>query len=70
MAFIESGKSFDKEKHRKKMRKMMENMDVVQYTLRLPTYLHKKVKIKLAEEDKNLRELLIDMLLIYIEKED
>ncbi len=28
MAFIESGQTFDKEKHRAKMKKMMENMDI------------------------------------------
>lgn len=68
MAFIESGKSFDKEKHYKKMKKMMENMDNVQYTLRIPSYLHKDVKIKLAKEEITLRELLLGMLLNYISK--
>lgn len=67
MAFIESGKGFDKEKHYQKMKKMMENMDTVQYPLRIPRNLHKEVKIKIAQEGKNLRELLIDMLLKYIE---
>lgn len=69
MAFIESGQSLDKEKHRKKMKKLMENMDIVQYPLRIPTHIHKKVRIKLATEGKNLRELLLDMLLKYIEKD-
>jgi hypothetical protein len=68
MAFIDSGKSFDKKKHYLKMKKLMENMDIVQYPLRIPTPLHQEVKIKLAQEKKSMRELLLGMLLNYIEK--
>jgi|GEM_PF-2733920 hypothetical protein len=70
MAFIESGKTFDKEKHYKKMKKLMENMDVVQYPLRIPTFLHNEVKIKLAKKRRTMRELLLTMLLNYIENEE
>ena len=69
MAFIESGKSFDKDKHYKKMKKMMENMDIVQYPLRIPTPLHKEVKIKLAKDRITFRELLLCMLLNYIDND-
>lgn len=70
MAFIESGQSLDKEKHRKKMQRIMQNMNIVQYPLRIPAILHKKVKVKLASEGKSLREVLLDMLLNYIDKDE
>jgi len=68
MAFIKSGKVFDKRKHYGKMKQMMENMDIVQYPLRIPTPLHHQVRMKLAQDKMNLRQLLICMLLNYVEK--
>lgn len=67
MAFIDSGKSFDKEGHHDKMKTRMENMDTKQYPLRIPSDLYKKVKVKLVKEDKNLREVLLAMLEKYLE---
>lgn len=68
MAFIESGKKFDTEENREKMKQRMENMTNVQYTLRVPKALHTKVKMKLLKEDKNFRALLIDMLELYVKE--
>lgn len=66
MAFIDSGKSFDKQENHEKMRSRMENMTNVQYTLRIPKALHTKVKVKLAKEGKPLRSLLIEILEEYV----
>lgn len=68
MAFIESGKTFDKEENYEKLKTRMENMDIKQYPLRIPAALYKKVRIKLMQEDKNLRELILDMLNQYIKE--
>lgn len=68
MAFIESGKTFDKDENYEKMKKRMDNLDVTQYCLRIPTSLHKKVKIKLAKDEKKLRDILIEALESYVKE--
>lgn len=68
MAFIESGKTFDKEENHKKMKKRMENMDSSTYLLKLPASLYKKVRIKLVKENKKFKPVLIDMLEKYIKE--
>lgn len=68
MAKIESGVEFDKEAHHEKMLKTMENKDTVQYPLRIPKNLYKKVKIKLANDETKLRSVLIEMLEDYVRK--
>jgi hypothetical protein len=69
MAFIESGKTFDKDENYEKMKKRMDNMDTCQYPLRIPAPLYKKVKMKLVRENTKLRTVLIDMLEEYIKKQ-
>lgn len=69
MAFIDSGQKFDKEKHRAKMKKMMENMDITRCTIRIPTYIHTKLKLKLAKNRVNMKEVVLDMILKYIEND-
>lgn len=66
MAFIESGKTHDKDENYEKMQERMKNMTNVQYTLRIPKALHNKVKYKLIKDDKNLRSVLLEMLEQYI----
>jgi hypothetical protein len=68
MAFIESGKAFDKEENYGKMKKRMDNMEIKQYPLRIPKALYKQIKVKLAKEEKTLRSVLIEMLEEYIKK--
>lgn len=68
MAFIESGKTFNKDTHHAKMKDRMENLDVSPYLFRIPAPLYKKVKMKLVKEDKKLREVLVDMLEHYIKE--
>lgn len=66
MAFIDSGKNFDKNEHHEKMKSRLENMDVSSYLLRMPAPLYKKVKMKLAKDNKKLKSVLIEMLEQYI----
>lgn len=68
MARIESGIEFDKDENHEKLKKRMENMEVTQYTLRIPVNLYTQVKIKMARERKKLRGLLLEMLEEYIKK--
>lgn len=68
MAFIESGQTFDKENHRKKMKRLMENMDKKKFTFRILPKNLKKLKIILAEEGQSIDSFLNDMILKYIEK--
>lgn len=70
MAFIESGRSIDKEKHRQKMKKLMENMDITRCTVRIPTHIHNKFKLKLLKNRINMKLALLGMILNYIENED
>ena len=68
MALIESGKEFDKEENHIKLTELMNKEGIKQYPLRIPASLYKKVRIKLMQEDKNLRELILDMLNQYIKE--
>lgn len=68
MAFIDSGKTFDKEEHHDKMKTRASNLDVKPYLLRIPSPLYKKVKMKLVRDEKNLRDVLVDALNNYINK--
>lgn len=68
MAFIESGKSFDKESNYKKMQKRMKNMDTVQYPLRIEKSLYKKLKIKAAKEETSIRAIIMNLIEKYADK--
>lgn len=68
MAFIDSGKTFDKEEHHEKMKERSSNLDVKPYLLRIPSSLYKKVKMKLVKDEKNMRDILVEALNKYIEK--
>lgn len=68
MAFIESGKTFDKDENYAKLKTRMNNMDTKQYPLRIPVNLYKMVKTKLVKDDKNLREVILEMLEKYVKE--
>lgn len=68
MAYIESGKTFNKDEHHDKMKSRMEDLDICQYSLRIPSSLHHQAKIKLAKENKSLKSVLIQALEEYIKK--
>lgn len=66
MAFIDSGKTFDKEENHTKITTRMKNEEVSSYLLRIPPKLHHQVRIKLAKDNKKLRDVLLGMLEEYI----
>lgn len=66
MAIIDSGKNFDKDEQHEKMKTLMVNKDTTQYTFRIPCDLYKKVKIKLANDEKKLRSVLLESLHQYL----
>lgn len=66
MAFIESGKTFDKKESHEKLKKVMSNKDVKPYLLNIPADLFKQVKIRLIYDEKKLRTILIEYLNKYI----
>lgn len=66
MAFIDSGETFDKEENHTKLTHRMKNEEVSSYLLRIPPKLHHLVRIKLAKDKKNMKEILIEMLEKYI----
>ncbi len=68
MAKIDSGVDSVQEKNNSKMSGMLQNKETKQYPLRIPAPLYKKVRIKLMQQDKNLRELILDMLNQYIKE--
>lgn len=68
MAFIESGKSYDKQKNNEVLEERMGNMDSNSYLLRIPATLHQKVKLKLVKDNRKLRSLLLEALEQYIKE--
>jgi hypothetical protein len=66
MAYINSGKAFDKEKNHDSLTKSMTEKDVKPYLLNIPSDLLKKVKRKLVEDEKSMRDILIEYLYKYI----
>lgn len=67
MALILTPNNHDKEKEYQKLKKRAENQDIVQYPLRIPTHIHTKFKTKLTKERKNIREVVLKMIMEYIE---
>jgi hypothetical protein len=64
MAKIESGVEHDKKKHHKKLSK---NIDTIKpYLFNIPSSLYKKVKRKMVEDERNLRDILIEALNKYL----
>lgn len=66
MAKIESGKDFDLDKNHEKLTKRMDNADTKPYLFNIPAPLYKKVKRKMVEDERNLRDILIESLNKYL----
>ena len=66
MALIDSGKKFDKDKNHEFLTNDLASKDMKAYLLNIPAPLFKKVKRKLVEDEKNMREILIECLYKYI----
>lgn len=68
MAFIDSGQTFDKKKHRDKMKKTMENMEITKVTARVPTHIFRKFRKKLLENRTSANAFINLMILNLIRK--
>lgn len=69
MAFIDSGKNFDKEKNHVDLTKKMKGGETIQYPLRIPKSTYKRLKIQLANDEKRLIDVLLNLIEKYINKE-
>lgn len=64
MAKIESGVEFDKKANHENLTK---NMDTTKpYLFNIPSLLYKKVKRKMVEDERNLRDILVEALNKYL----
>ena len=66
MAKIESGKDFDLDENHAKLTKRIENTDTKPYLFNIPAPLYKKVKRKMVEDERNLRDILVEALNKYL----
>lgn len=66
MAKIKSGVEFDLEVNHKKLTKRISNTDTKPYLFNIPAPLYKKVKRKMVEDERNLRDILIESLNKYL----
>jgi len=51
-----------------KMKKLMDNKNVVQYPLRIPLHMHIKLKTKLTTQRKNIRGFLMEKIQEFLEE--
>ncbi len=66
MALIKSGVEFNSNVNHKKLTKRMDNLDTKPYLFNIPAPLYKKVKRKMVEDERNLRDILIQALNKYL----
>jgi len=58
----------EKEKRYEKLKKQMLNSDVVKFSINIPRPIHKKLKAASASEGKDMKTVLMDNILKYLEK--
>lgn len=66
MAKIESGVEFDKNANHESLAKTMDVMKP--YLFNIPSSLYKKVKRKMVEDERNLKDILVEALNKYLDK--
>ena len=66
MALIDPGKHIDKDQQHEFLTNDLESREMKPYLLNIPASLFKKVKRKLVEDEKTMREILIECLYKYI----
>jgi hypothetical protein len=58
----------EKEKRMDRLRKQMQNSDCIKYSINIPRQIHKKLKTAAASEGKDMKEVIMDNILKYLEK--
>jgi hypothetical protein len=58
----------EKEKRMERLRKQMLNSDCVKFTMNVPRQIHKKFKTAAASEGKDMKTVIMDNILKYLEK--
>lgn len=58
----------EKEKRMERLRKQMLNSDCVKFSINIPRQIHKKLKTASASEGKDMKTVIMDNILKYLEK--
>jgi hypothetical protein len=58
----------DKDKRMERLRKQMQNTDCVKFSINIPRQIHKKLKAASASEGKDMKSVIMDNILKYLEK--
>lgn len=58
----------EKEKRYEKLKKQMLNSDCVKFSVNIPRQIHKKLKSAAAGEGKDMKTVIMDNILKYLEK--
>ena len=67
MALIVTTTKYDKDKEREKLQRRIDNTNLINYSIRIPKHIHLKLKQKLAAEDKVLKDIVMKVIMDYIE---
>lgn len=69
MAIINAEQAkIEKEKRHEKLRKQMINADCVKFSINIPRVLHKKLKSASASEGKDMKDVIMESVVTYLEK--
>lgn len=58
----------EKEKRYEKLKQQMRNSDCVKFSVNIPRQIHKKLKSAAAAEGKDMKEVLLELTEIYLQK--
>ncbi len=58
----------DKEKRMDRLRRQMQNSDCIKFSINIPRQIHKKLKTAVSSEGKDMKTVIMDNILKYLEK--
>lgn len=58
----------EKEKRYERLKKQMQNSDCLKFSMNIPRQIHKKFKAAACSEGKDMKEILMDNIMKYLEK--
>lgn len=69
MTFLNADEArIEKEKRMERLRKQMQNSDCVKFSVNIPRQIHKKLKTAASSEGKDMKDVIMDNILKYLEK--